>query len=168
MLTISEESMEEEFVTMGSEVELVHGARGLVKSVQKDFNDIPGQSCVIVRVVCFTTLEVLRVYQQNLKWISTNGCRVRSFREVQRFVALHSAFKDLDKEKWFIHQDNPGVTELEAKVLQAHAAWLPTVQRDSQDANTLFDNFQQAGSELNSCLRSIRNPYSPSSPDDSD
>ena len=168
MLTISEESMEEEFVTMGSEVELVHGARGLVESVQRVFNDIPGQSCVIVRVVCFTTLEVLPVYQQNLKWISTNGCRVRSFPEIKRFVALHSAFKDLDKETGFIHQDNPGVTELEAKVLQAHAAWLPTVQRASQDAKTLFDNFQQAGCELNSCLRSIRDPYSSSSPDDSD
>ena len=39
MLTISEESMQEEWVTMGSEVELVHGARGLVKFVQTPHSD---------------------------------------------------------------------------------------------------------------------------------
>ena len=85
-----------------------------------------GQSCVIVRL--FHDPEVLRVYQQNLKWISTIDAASGS-REVQRFVALHSAFKDLDKEKWFIHQDNPGVTELEANCCRP-AAWLPTVKRD--------------------------------------
>ena len=150
--------MQEEFVTMGSEVELVHGARGLVKFVQTVGNDIPGQSFVIVQVVCFTTLERHSVYQQNLKWISTNGCRVRSLREVQRFVALHSAFKDLDKEKWFITRTIRASRSSRPRCLQAHAAWLPTVKRDSQHVGTLFDNFQQAGSELNSCLRSIPSP----------
>ena len=168
MLTISEESMQEEFVTMGSEVELVHGARGLVKFVQTVGNDIPGQSFVIVQVVCFTTLERHSVYQQNLKWISMNGCRDRSFREIKRFVALHSVFKDLDKEQWFMHQHNARVTELEAKVLQAHGAWLTGFGEGSPDVNTLFENFQHAGSELNSVLCSFSVACTPTSPVDSD
>ena len=158
--------MHEEWVTVGSEVELVHGARGLVNLVQTVSNDTPGQSFVIVHVVCFTTLEQHSVYQQNLKWISTNGCRYRSFREIKRFVALHSAFKDLDKELWFVYQDNARVTELEAKVLQAHVAWLSTFKKASPEANVLFGRFQEAGRELNSCLRTIRDQYTPTSPVD--
>tara|TARA_B100002051_G_scaffold269294_1_gene300416 strand:+ start:580 stop:1104 length:525 start_codon:yes stop_codon:yes gene_type:complete len=167
MLTISTEPEHQgqRWVTVGSEVKLPHGARGLVKAVTTVPGENPGDGFVSVEVVCFGDLQEHRVEQGSLVWISMNDYQNDTHAHVDFFVELHSVFENLDKELWRIYQDNEQALALAAKVIEAHRVWRHEM-RNYGDSKASWKSVQQAGRELNDWMRYRSLPQTPQTPEE--